>query len=245
MDTNNQIAAVFTLVNNQPEFQEIWIKYYSQFPFKLVILEHVFNEEEDGWKDTFAVGEAILEHRKIFKAEIFDHPWMCSLTEGVQRELLENHETVFYTDIDELIVPVNGTLEQYVRENKESIIRCQGYHIVERKYIVHDSLFDKPALTRTPVNWKAGWHSCKQGGKKDSSLWLVHLHRMDYEIARKHWFARKKAKWDHDAIARRQSWQNSIPTEEEFREWFHTEKKRHTRQDVPEWLVEKLRGFVF
>lgn len=241
----NYQTAVFTLVNNQPEFQEIWIKYYSQFPFRLVILEHVFEGEDHLVSEEMVSETALLEHHRVVKKELFDHTWMCNLTEQVQRELLKEQPTVIYTDIDELIVPKECDLNEYCRRNRENVVRCHGHHLVERKYLVKDTVFDKPIVTRIPVKWIPGWHGCAQGGEVDGNLWLIHLHRMDYEIAKKHWMARQKVQWDADAEKRKLSWQNHFPTEEEFREWFYTEKPKHVRKPVPDWLQEKLRGIVF
>lgn len=225
--------AVFTLVNNQPEFQELWLKYYSQFNFHLLILEHVHIKSEED-----LICKKTYEHKKIFHSELFDHNFMNDITEKTQNELLKNYETVIYTDIDELIMPKNCTLEQYCFYNKKPVAQCTGYNLIGEKHIVPCNMFNKPLITRIPVKWSIGWHNCNIQSKPDEDLWLVHIHRMNYEIAKKHWENRKSAKINELSKARKLSWTNYCPLESEFEEWYHSDD--HLKEEAPQWLIDNL-----
>jgi hypothetical protein len=228
-------VVVFTLVHDQPEFQKIWIEYYSQFNFHLIMLEHVLNEKEVG-----IVQEDGYERRKIFREDFFDFKWMSETTCAFQRQLLEEYETVIYTDIDELIVPSpsNGTLEEYCKNNTRDITQCKGWELVDREYLIRTKHASKPLVTKVPTTWCYGWHRCEEPYERDPGLWLIHLHRMDYELAKKDWESRQFLKWNKDTEENGLAWQDHFDTEAEFREWYYVDEPN--RVDIPQWLKDKL-----
>ena len=230
-------VVVFTMVHDQPEFQKIWIEYYSQFNFDLIMLEHVLNE-----KEVETVQEDGYERRKIFNAEFFNFKWMSETTRNLQRQLLKQYDTVIYTDIDELIVPMDGNLEEYCENNTNDITKCKGWNLIDKEYLVASKEMSKPLVTRVPTTWHYGWHRCTEICIRDQTLWLIHLHRMDYDLAKKDWESRQLLKWNKESEERGLAWQDHFDTEAEFKKWYYENKKRGI--DIPQWLKDKL-GVIF
>ena len=162
-------VAVFTLTNNQPEFQEIWIKYYSQFNFHLVILEHVLDEKEEGIvQDTDE-----YEHHKVFHAELFDHSWMNGITHIIQRQLLKKYETVIYTDIDELIIPENCNLKEYCEKNDYKYPMCKQITLDEYIKNINTGVLDYDlgyGFDIKLLSWDESWIFEYPERKRDNNI---------------------------------------------------------------------------
>jgi hypothetical protein len=160
-----------------------------------------------------------------------------------QHLLLERYDAVLCVDVDEIVAPDPrwGTLGDYLDGFSGEIARCRGYEIIhirdaeppldlgrpvmqQRFHWFPNAMYSKPALARVPLQWSPGFHECR-GLKQepDPRLYLIHLHRMDYELCRSRHRARAAAVWNDRAL--RQSWyyQMRIQDEPEFGRWFYND----------------------
>ena len=72
------------------------------------------------------------------------------------------------------------------------------------------------------MSWEPGFHMRSDGQLNlDPDLYLVHLHRMDYEIclARHRW--RRERSWNQRDLDAGWAVHNRITEEEEFERWFY------------------------
>jgi hypothetical protein len=231
---NRKRGAVVTMVHNEPVFLPIWLRYYSRFfrPPDIYVLDH---DTTDGSTDTDGFVRIPVSHDRV------DHSWMVRTIEGLQNDLLDRYDSVLVTDVDEIVAPSPewGTLADYIAGFDEEFVNCLGYeilHLVDREgpfdptrrtldqrgYWFANDAYDKPALATEPMRRVPGFHAIEDGRMRlDPDLFLVHLHRMDYETClERHRYRRGRAWNDHDLA---QGWaaHNRITDETEFARWFY------------------------
>ncbi|TDQ00414.1 glycosyltransferase family 2 protein [Labedaea rhizosphaerae] len=226
--------AVFTLVRDEQVFLPIWLRYYQQFfaPQDIHVLDHGGAHE---LADRFDFTRIPI-HQPVFGAE-----WQRDTVQHHQHELLDRYDVVLFVDADEIVAPDprTGDLGDYLDNFDEDFVTCQGYELLhvtdrepafdpakpvlaQRSWWYRNDVYSKSLLARVPMLWNLGFHHrLDQKKNVDPLLYLIHLHRMDYEtcLARH----RNRAAFPRAEKDRAQGWgyQNRITDPVGFREWFY------------------------
>ena len=231
--------AIITMVHNEAFFLPVWLRYYSRFfaPEDIYVLD---NESEDG---STANSEGQYQRETVVMDRV-DHTWMVETIQDKQRQLFEQgYEVVLVTDVDELVVPDPslGDLGDYMDPMIEPFVTCMGYELIhlpdreppldptqpvlhQRGYWTENAAYNKSALATEPSEWEPGFHRrVDKHFRGDPDLFLVHLHRADYDACLARHELRKNRKWgDEDADS---GWaaHNRITERAEFDKWFFGE----------------------
>lgn len=212
-------SAVFTIVRNEDVFLPIWLRHYSKHFYRNDIFV-IDNGTTDG--STHVEGATFVPR---ISTTSFDAPWMLHTVRDFQRELLKSYDWVLFAEVDEIIhCPIK--LCEYPN-NKFTTLSCMGYEVIQdlneeppldlnrpllkqRRYWAPSDLFSKPLYSRVPLDWRLGFHSCTQPHTKATDLTLIHLHRMDFNIAAYRNEHRKNISVDPESVAKRQGHQNFV-----------------------------------
>lgn len=226
-------SAVFTIVQNEPFFFPIWLDYYSRFfaPEDIYVLDH---DTTDGSTDREG-----FQLERVSKAT-YDIRWLKKVVERKQRELLMDYDNVLFVDSDEIVAPnpVLGNLGDYLAGFNGIWINCLGYEVLQmpdegpiqagrpileqRRCWFPNSIYDKPALSTIPIDWKLGFHGRRDNhGRFDPDLRLIHLHRADYEVCLERHRAYRRRRWNRRNLAKGWSTHNRITDAAEFRRWYY------------------------
>ena len=230
-----QRGAVLTIVRDEPVFFPIWLRYYSRHfdPQDIHVLDHGSTDA------SIEVGGFVripIEHDTV------DNLWMVGTVESHQRRLLEEYDVVLTVDCDEIVAPdpALGTLAEYVAGFGEGFVNCLGYevfHLADREppfdpsrpvleqrgYWSAADGYDKPALATEPISWTVGFHGRTDDRLNlDPDLYLIHLHRMDYEICRRRHARWRDWAWNEEDLEESWGTHNRIADDEEFERWFYT-----------------------
>ncbi len=212
-DKKKKKCCVFTFVRNENVFLPIWLKYYSRF----------FSGEDIYILDHSSDDNSITECRKrynfnhtVIPFTSYNEQLKTDTARKKQAELLNSYEYVLYADADEIIVPnprkYQG-LYDYIKRFNGDYCFCKGYDLVQteyeapingdipilqqRKYWSFSPNYCKPLLSRIPLNWEIGFHSATNiKERRDNNLWLLHLHRMDFDMSWKKHQQIRNWKWD-------------------------------------------------
>jgi hypothetical protein len=233
-------AAVFTVVNNERVFLPIWLKYYSKYFNKedIFVLNHQSNE-----LDAFNISKGI--NVIPVKNSFYDYLWHTEVTKSFQTFLLKSYDYVLYTDVDEIIFPnpelSKLSLRDYINFTNHSIIGSQGYELVhdrksepalnldaeilrQRKWLQISKIYSKTLLSNQPLDWMTGFHDINNNNKiiiKD--LILIHLHRMDFDLAWEKCQYTLNRNWNPECINQGAGYQNRISNISDFEKWFYTD----------------------
>jgi Glycosyl transferase family 2 len=227
-------SAILTIVQNEPVFFPIWLRYYSRFfePEHIYVLDH---ESTDG----STAGNGFV--RVPVSHDTFDNRWMVATIEDHQRRLLERYDVVVVVDVDEIIAPEPtwGTLGDYLARFDEEWVNCLGYEVVhikdeepplrpdrpvleQRRYWYPNDAYDKPSIATVPLRWKPGFHArADYHFNFDPDLRLIHLHRVDYELClsrHRKWRART---WNPRDLEAGWGVHNRITDDADFERWFY------------------------
>jgi hypothetical protein len=166
--------------------------------------------------------------------------WQTNVNQYYQHELIGRYDAVLYTDVDEIVAPdpCLGDLGTYIDHFDDDFVTCRGYEVLHNKdqeppfdatkpilaqrfTWYANPLYTKPLLARVPMLWYGGCHNRIDGRtNNDPNLYLIHLHRMDYDIC----LARHQGRVNLplEQIDRDRGWgyQNQITDPVEFSSWF-------------------------
>ncbi len=237
------------MVYNESVMLPIWLRYYSRFfaPEDTYIIDH-------GSTDNSTDGDGFV--REIVPSEIVDVVHQRNMVQQKQHDLIGAYDTVLYTDVDEFVVPSpesNINLGEYIDKFQSEYVNCNGYEILHIKdeapldvtrpimeqrsrWFSNDAYMSKPLLTRIPMEWDLGCHSTPKGKRQDTSLYLIHLHRVDYDLClsrHKQIAARPQNQKDLD-----NGWADHrrIVDPQSFEQWFYTSSGAWNSQPIPdEW----------
>jgi len=224
------------MARNESVFLPIWWRYYSQFfqPEDIYILDH---ESTDG--STSGPGFV----RIPVSNPVVDWGWHRDMLQQQQHRLIERYDVVLCTDVDEIVAPDprTGDLGEYLIRFRGDFVNCRGYEILhlkdsegpldftqplleQRLHWYFNPAYSKPLLARVPMFWHGGLHARVDGlTNDDPSLYLIHLHRVDYDtcLARHH--QRTSWMWNKRDLDEGWGYQNRITEAEPFLHWFYKE----------------------
>jgi hypothetical protein len=239
-----KLAAVFTIVQNEPTFLPIWSRYYRQHfrPEDVFVLDH------DSTDLTTVATASTCNRVPVHNSASFEHQWLRLVVQNFQRFLLQSYEYVLFAEVDEIVLAdptvFSGGLVAYVeymREGGHSTARCQGHELVhdmhqepsldlsvgkkifaQRRWLQASQAYSKTLLSAVPLTWSDGFHTvCGQVNMPDNHLHLVHLHRMDFDLAWAKCQDTAKRKWNPEDAASGAGYQNRFTDVREFESWFY------------------------
>jgi hypothetical protein len=212
--------AVFTIVQDDPVNLRIWASYYRKTyeADDTYVLHHpTVGERWDSPWIMSTSGE--VAHRgatrgsrltfqlvPVYREESFNHTWLRETVQHFQRFLLQSYDTVLFTEVDEIVVPMElGWHERDkprdFREYLDAIagsdrpfIRCSGFEIVH-DYVVEPPIdftrpllaqrakgywaaqYNKTLLAKVPLTWVNGFHDLAPPARSGTpDLRLILLH---------------------------------------------------------------------
>lgn len=190
-------TAVVTFTFNESVNLPIWIKYYgSNFgEDNLFIADRGSN---DGSIEN--IGKANL--LRLPRNE-FDEFQKTDFISNFHRSLLNFYTTVIITDTDELVVadPAHfNNLADYLDKSDFKYVSSIGLEVIhilnredpldltlpvlsQRRYARFQSPSCKILISRVPIVWRPGFHSCDKVPRFDQNLFMFHTKTMDYNIA--------------------------------------------------------------
>lgn len=228
-----QSRAVLTIVHDEAVFFPLWLRYYQQFfaPEDIYVLDH---QSTDGSTDGGGFVREPVEHDRV------DMRWLRDTIQAKQHELIERYDVVLITDVDEIVAPdpSRGTLGDYIEQFDKEFVNCVGYELLhqpdseppfqpelpilqQRHHWFPNFAYSKPVLARVPMEWHLGFHARMDGRADfDTSLHLIHLHRMDYDVCLARHRLRRGLAWSERDLAKGRAYQNRITEVDEFDRWF-------------------------
>lgn len=244
-------CAVFVMVKDEGYFLPKWLGYYKQFfkPEDIYVLDH---QSSDGSTQNLDVN---VIH--VTNDIAVDHTWIVNTIQDQQRKLLENYRCVLFAESDEIVYPLFQTLDNYIDkflDGQDEYITCIGYEMMQdlekekplsaddpilpnRKHWFRHPLYDKTLLSKVPLNWAWGFHS-QDKPNIHRGLYLLHLHRHDFEMMlKRHEMRVVKWKIKDDGNS---SYQFKISQRDELLKYFYEQCKEP--QLIPAEHLSSIRG---
>ena len=193
--------AVLTMVYNEPDFLPVWAAHYR----RAVGAENCFVIDH-GSDDGSIAASGQLQVTQLPRSPL-DEGWRADLISHVCGHLLDQYESVMYTDVDELLVAdprrFRGLIDLSATTGAD-VLNAFGSNILEvageapldgarpittqRRWLRPASSICKPVLIRRRVRWLPGFHYADAASRFDG-LYLFHIAYADNAIT-----ARRQAK---------------------------------------------------
>jgi hypothetical protein len=194
----------------------------------------------------------------------FDHRWLCATVARFQAFLCQVYDWVLFAEADELVQPDCGSLLAYAHildANGQQSARCTGYEVVhkfdaepallrnmpwlrQRQFCYQSNLYSKVLMARGPMTWEPGFHNPEPNTlgstrRPDPGLALVHLKKVDLDLARERTVRSAARKWSQTDVDAARGWQNRIEDEGALRRFFVNSMDTGQPANlvpIPEWL---------
>ena len=234
-------SAIFTIAQNEPVFLPLWTDYYSRYfdDSDIYILDHLSNDPK-----TIQTASK-YNHIRVYNNYSFDHSWLKNTVESFQQFLLKSYNYVLFSETDEIIFPNPDhsklNLRDYINFTTQSIVSAQGYELVhdrvhepkinlqnpilsQRKWIQPSKTYSKTLLANCPLKWTPGFHEIHNDINQNNivkDLILLHLHRMDFDLAWEKCEFTTQRNWNPECIKQGAGYQNRISNLSDFEKWFY------------------------
>lgn len=178
-------CAAFTLQRDEFFHLPPWLKYYGQHfdPEDLYVIDHDSSlPEVRKLLNLLEEPPPAANVSMVHNDEIYNPDWYVSVVRAKQLELLQRYEYVLYTDVDEWVIPKEGSLRDFVATADRDAYRCTGYEVIEDHMPPWRDMC-KPILMRVPLQLGMGCHSSVPEVPITDDLFLYHLHRLNFEAA--------------------------------------------------------------
>jgi hypothetical protein len=235
--------ACFTLQHDEYDFLPIWVRWYATDfkPEDMYIMAHNSSPEmlemlKQAEKDGINVEYLNTE-------VIFDHDWLNAQVHRKQRELLEKYDWVLFTDCDELIIPTDTTLTEFIDKATNSAYRCDGYELQNEDFMYKSIGFCKTSLSSIPLIYTHGYHQSQPQFEISENLRMYHIHKIDWE---KSWARNQRIaneKWDAYAVQMGLGTHNHISGEQDYRNfWVRDVPSEEHHLPIPPEILQKIKG---
>lgn len=248
--------AAFTIVQNEAELLPLWLAYHRRFfaADDIYVLDH---DSTDGGTQAVADTCNVVP---VHRSASFENLWLRHTAQRFQSFLLASYETVLFADVDEFIIadPARYTgLDAYIEQLREPAARCTGFNVVhyppepplrldrpilhQRRFWHRCAAYSKRLIAKAPLEWGPGFHSEYRFPRiaPDPDLYLVHLHRADYDRCLARHRASAARNWSERDLAAGWGAQHRIVDSGEFRHWFFN---LDLGAPEPERIPERLRS---
>ena len=237
----------------------MWLRHYSRHfgSEDIYVLDH---DTTDGSTEGLAGRCSVIS---VHHDTSFDHRWLTGIVEDFQSFLLRSYDAVLFSEVDEFVVPDPRRypdLQAYIDDLEASAASCTGYNVVQypdepplrfdapvlsqRTYWHPSPHYSKRLLSKIPLSWNIGFHHelNAPGIHPDPNLYLIHLHRVDYEYCLTRHRAAAARNWSPGDLMFNLGWHQRVVESDEFHEWFfHGEDlEGTTRETIPEHMKRVL-----
>lgn len=250
MQYSNRSPAIFTMVMDDTDRLYYWLRYYIPRLGGQNVYVLAQSDYDTAWKHCSELGAHCLS---VPHPE-YDIYYKMSVVHDFHQRLHQTRDTVVFCDCDEFLVRPGERLRDYlISLKKGTVYKPKGYDILhlpeepaldwgspwlEQRSWCHRSLyFDKPVITTTPVEWEPGCHELASAHEvEESSLLLLHTHRIDYEECRER--HRRVRSLPQGAQAQKDGHSHHYCDDDEsFEQFFYslqsTPQKKATPQKIP------------
>lgn len=194
--------ACFTIAQDEDIGLRMWLAHYRTYAptAALYVLDHDSRGSyRDELRSAAAAYDAVVV--PVRHGYSFDYAWITDTVERFMRFLLASHSAVCFSEVDELVFPTTGTLEDVISASDAKFFRAAGYGVVhthpdepdldwhapilqQRKHWYRSAKYSKICIGRLPVFFKYGFHdttNVPEAWPAHEKLLLLHLHQADYK----------------------------------------------------------------
>ena len=228
-------VAAFTTAYNDPTFLPIWLRYYGEAlggEQNLFVLDH---GSDDGSTANLGLASKIRVPR-----EEFDEDQRCTFVSRFHASLLCYYDVVIFSDPDEILIPdpeKYSGLRDFITQRCEQFVTAIGVEVQhipdseneinfnlpilrQRRYVRFAADYCKTLISRIPLIWRPGFHSCNYSPLIDRDLFLFHLKSIDRSLSVELLKRTRVYCWSERALKAGQAVQARMEDEEFLRKFF-------------------------
>lgn len=250
-----------TIVREEDFYLPKWYKYHSQFldDRDIYVIHHI-TSNPDTCTDFIKDKVNILPEYN----EVFSSLWLNKIVRKYHRQLLEKYEAVCFTEVDEILFTdpkvcpdLGAFMKSFLSQDEQTNVRCVSYTMMhlpdkepgsfindknildQRKYWYRYNYYDKPLISKVPLDWVLGFHTAPGMGPIVPCLYMIHFHQYDFDrYMERH--TKYATKYKPDETDKAKGWNYhyrkvGAQLEHQYYHFYGTNQKIECTE-VPEWV---------
>lgn len=196
--------ALFTIAQDETDSLRLWLATHRHYAPQahFYVLDHgSVGDAAEVMQELAAEGVTVVP---VHHALSFDYDWLARVVEDFLGFLLHSHETVAFSEVDEMLLPdisKYATLHDLLAANPAPFYKATGYGVVhhhpeepdmdwaqpvlaQRKHWYQTSRYSKICVAKYRVFYKRGFHvahNVPDEYEPRPDLFCVHLHQADFK----------------------------------------------------------------
>lgn len=235
-------AAIICPIKNEETYIRKFFEYYQKHfdASDIYILDFGSSDEY--------IKNVIGENATVIKtdANILDAIELFEAMKSVQADLYKKYTYVLPVDVDEIIFyNQEGGLKKYLEETDVELVSCRGHEVIHLPFLEESIDFTKKwfeqikywypnhehygktLISKKQLDWEVGFHTYDgetiqiHNKKVDDNLFLIHLHRHDFNTTigrHKIW---SEMEWSKDTIENRLNHHYTEKSIKKVIEWYY------------------------
>lgn len=256
-------SAIICPIKNETTYIQKFLEYYRRHFDGNDIYILNFGSDED-YLQEYIRGKAMIIDTDL---DILDADGVFfELKHCVKFLKTQGYDYVIPLDVDEFIVyNGKGGLKEYLKNLDRDFVTCRGYEVIHvpglqepfdhsKKWIdqidywyeepVH---YNKTLISKFDLDWVIGFHVFRINGELintsanvDPNLFLIHLHKHDYETTINRHFEVSKMKWSKKTIDRDYNKHYRIKDISKIKEWYFDSIFGNKIYKIPEQIKKNI-----
>ena len=172
------------------------------------------------------------------------------------KNLQEEYDFVIPVDVDEIIYHKDG-LQNYIGNLDKDFVTCNGYEILhlpdrELSFDPSSTLFKqrnhwykshqyyaKTLVTSKTLDWTIGLHTVVGVDKEssiDEDLYLIHLHRFDFNTCMKRHLSWAEMDWSDDTVKNNWNYHYRTHDRKKLQDWYFEPMQTNSVEEIPSFI---------
>ena len=254
-------AAIICPIKDEYTYIHKFLEYYCRHFSSEDIYILDFGSMDEYLKTVIADSAVVVKTA----ANILDAKELYSAVRGLQSNLYKEYEYVIPVDVDEFLCHTcDGGLRSYLQNLKADIVTCQGHEIIHLPFIedpidpsgkwmqqlkywhAENIHYGKTLLARRELQWTHGFHSYvgenleNKIERTDAGLFLVHMHKHDYNTTIERHIKWSKLEWSEDTIKNRHNYHYMEKSKRKIDEWYYRPVLNSIIYEIPQIIKERI-----
>ena len=254
-------AAIICPIKDEYTYIHKFLGYYRQHFSSEDIYVLDFGSTDEYLKNV------IGDNARVVKtdANILDAKELFSAVRILQGNLYEKYEYVIALDVDEFLCYLGkGGLREYIQNLKVNIVTCQGHEVIHLPFVEESLDLNKPwmqqlkywhtdhihygktLLSRNELQWTHGFHTYigetleNKIQRTDPNLFLVHMHKHDFNTTIARHIKWSKMKWSEDTIKSNHNYHYLEKSTQAIKEWYYRPIFDSKIYEIPQIIKENI-----
>ena len=235
-------AAIICPIKNEETYIKKFFEYYQKHIDVSDIYILDFGSSEEYIKNVIGENATVIKT----DANILDAIELFEAMRSAQRDLYKEYTYVLPLDVDEILYyHAEGGLKKYLQETEVELVSCRGHEVIHLPFLQDpidlskkwmDQIeywypnhfhYGKTLISKKELEWETGFHTYSgetmdiRDKNIDHNLFLIHLHRHDFETTMSRHIKWSGMEWSEFTLKNKLNYHYTEKSKEKLIDWYY------------------------